>query len=41
VEIGTSSKTPKTPYVVQLITITKLISPLKGGAGLKIIPLHV
>jgi hypothetical protein len=39
VEIGTSSRVPTTPFVVQLVT--KLISPLRGGIGLEIIPLLV
>jgi hypothetical protein len=38
-EIGTSSKVPTTPFVVQ--PITKLVSPLRGGTSLEIIPLHV
>jgi hypothetical protein len=29
------------PFVIQLITITKPISLLRGGIGLEIIPLHV
>ncbi len=41
VEIGTSSKTPTTPYVVQRVAIIKPISPLRGGTSLEIIPLHV
>ncbi len=39
VEIGTSSTISAMPFVVQ--PITKLISPLKGGMGLEIIPLLV
>jgi len=39
VEIGTSSKVPITPFVVQ--HVTKPISPLRGGTSFKIIPLHV
>ncbi len=39
VEIGTSSRVPTTPFVVQ--PFTKLISPLKGGTCLEIIPLVV
>jgi hypothetical protein len=39
VEIGTNSKVIATPFMVQLVT--KLVSPLKGGTCLEIIPLHV
>jgi hypothetical protein len=41
VEIGTNNKVPAMPFVVQPIAITKPVSPLRGGIGLKIIPLHV
>jgi hypothetical protein len=41
VEIGTNSKTLATPSMVQPIATSKLISPLRGGIGLKIIPSHV
>jgi hypothetical protein len=41
VEIGTSSITPTTPYVVQHVAITKHVSPLRSGTSLDIIPLHV
>jgi hypothetical protein len=41
VEIGTSSRTPTTPFVVQHVAITKHVSPLRGGTSLEIIPLHV
>jgi hypothetical protein len=41
VEIGTSSRVPTTPFVVQHVAITKPISPLKGGTCLKIIPLPI
>jgi hypothetical protein len=37
-KIGTSSKVLATPYVLHVI---KLISPLRGGTSLEIIPLHV
>jgi hypothetical protein len=40
-EIGTSNRAPTTPFVVQLVAITKPISPLKGGTSLEITPLHV
>jgi hypothetical protein len=39
VKIGTSSKVPTTPYVVQLVT--KPISPLRGETCLEIIPLPI
>jgi hypothetical protein len=39
VEIGTNSRVLATPSMVQLVT--KLVSPLKGGTRLEIIPLHV
>ncbi len=39
VEIGTSSTISAMPFVVQ--PITKLVSPLRGGMGLEIIPLLV
>jgi hypothetical protein len=35
VEIGTNSKVPTMPSMVQPITITKPISPLRGGTCLK------
>jgi hypothetical protein len=38
-EIGISNKIPTTPSVVQLVI--KLVSPLRGGIGLEIIPLLV
>ncbi len=38
-QIGTNSKIPTTPFVVQ--HVTKLINPLGGGIGLETIPLHV
>jgi hypothetical protein len=41
VEIRTSSREPTTPFMVQLVVTTKLISPLKGGSCLEIIPLLV
>jgi hypothetical protein len=40
-EIGTNIKAGITPFVVQLVAITKLVCPLRGGTSLKIIPLHV
>jgi len=40
-EIGTNSRVLATPFVVQLIVITKPISPLRGITCLEIIPLHV
>jgi hypothetical protein len=39
VEIGTNSRVPTTPLVVQLVT--KLVSPLRGGTSFKIIPLPI
>jgi hypothetical protein len=39
VEIGTNNKIPITPFVVQ--HVTKLVSPLRGGTCLEIIPLFV
>jgi hypothetical protein len=39
VEIGTKKKIPTTPCLVQLII--KPVTPLKGGRGLKIIPLPI
>jgi hypothetical protein len=39
VEIGISSKIPVTPSTVQ--HVTKLVSPLRGGTNLEIIPLLV
>jgi hypothetical protein len=41
VEIGMSNKVTTTPSLVQLIAITKLVNPLRGGIGLEIIPLFV
>jgi hypothetical protein len=41
VEIGTNSKVPTSPFVIQPIVITKPISPLRGGIHLEIIPLLV
>jgi hypothetical protein len=38
-EIGISSKVPTMPSVVQLVI--KSVNPLKGGIGLKIIPLLI
>jgi hypothetical protein len=38
-EIGTNTKVLATPSMVQLII--KLVSPLKGGIGLEIIPLPI
>jgi hypothetical protein len=40
-EIKTNSKVPTTPSMVQLVAITKPISPLRGGTSLEIIPLLV
>ncbi len=40
-EIGTNKKVLVTPSMVQPIAITKLVSPLRGGTCLKIIPLPV
>jgi hypothetical protein len=40
VKIGTSSRTT-TPFVVQPIVSTKLVSPLRGETCLEIILLHV
>jgi hypothetical protein len=39
VEIGTRSRIPTTPSMVQLVT--KPLSSLKGGTSLKIIPLPI
>jgi len=39
VEIRTGSRISTMPFVVQLVI--KLVSPLKGGIGLEIIPLPV
>ncbi len=36
-----SSRALATPFVVQLITTSKPISPLRSGIGLEIIPLLV
>jgi hypothetical protein len=36
-----SVRTLATPFVVQHVAIIKLVSPLKGGIGLNIIPLPV
>jgi uncharacterized membrane protein len=41
VEIGTSCKVPTTPSMVQLVAITKLVNPLKGGTSFKIMPLPI
>jgi hypothetical protein len=41
VEIRNNSKTPTTPTIVQLVVVTKLVNPLRGGIGLKILSLHV
>jgi hypothetical protein len=41
VGIGMSSRALATPFVVQLITTSKPISPLRSGIGLEIIPLLV
>jgi hypothetical protein len=38
-EIGTSSKVPMTPFVVQ--PVTKPVSPLRGGTSLEITPLPI
>jgi hypothetical protein len=40
-EIGTNIKVPTMPFVVQLVAITKLVNPLRGGTSLEIIPLLV
>ncbi len=40
-EIGTNIKILATPFVVQLVAITKSIYPLRGGISLEIIPLLV
>jgi hypothetical protein len=39
VKIGTSSKVLAMPSMVQ--PVAKLVSPLRGGIGLEIIPLHI
>jgi hypothetical protein len=39
VEIGTNSRVPTMPFMVQLVT--KLVNPLRGGTCLEIIPLPV
>ncbi len=39
VEIRSNSRIPTMPSMVQLVT--KLVSPLRGGIGLEIIPLLV
>jgi hypothetical protein len=41
VEIETTSKIPTMPSVVQLVAITKLINPRRGGTCLEIIPLPI
>jgi len=41
VEIGTNSKAPTTPIVVQNVVATKPVSPFRGGISLKIIHLLV
>ncbi len=41
VEIGTSSRTPTTPSVVQHVATTKLVNPQRGGTCSEFIPLHV
>jgi hypothetical protein len=38
-EIGTSSKIPIMPSMVQLVT--KTVNPVKGGTSLEIIPLPI
>ncbi len=40
-EIGTKSKTPTTPIIVQPIVATKLVYPLIAGTSLEIIPLPI
>ncbi len=40
-EIKTNSRVPTTPSIVQHVSITKPISPLRGGTSLEIIPLLV
>jgi hypothetical protein len=40
-EIKTSSKALATPSMVQHVATTKLVSPLRGGTCLEIIPLLV
>jgi hypothetical protein len=37
-DIGTSGRVPATPSMVKLVAITKLVTPLRGGIGLEIIP---
>jgi hypothetical protein len=39
VEIGTSSRVPTTPFMVQLVI--KLVNALRGGTSLEFIPIHV
>jgi len=41
VEIRTNNKVPTMPSMVQPITITKPINPLRSGIGFKFIPLLV
>jgi hypothetical protein len=41
VEIRTNNRVPTMPYVVQLVAITKLVGPLRGGTCLEIIPFLV
>jgi hypothetical protein len=41
VEIGTSSKVLASPSMVRHVVITKPVSPLRSGIGLKIIPLPI
>jgi hypothetical protein len=41
IDIKTSSRVPTTPFMVQPVAITKLVSPLRGGTCLEIIPLPV
>ncbi len=40
-EIGTNSRTPTTPIIVQPIVVTKSVCPLIGGTSLEIIPLPI
>jgi hypothetical protein len=40
-EIRTNNRILATPSMVQLVTITKPINPLKGGTSLKVIPLPI
>jgi len=41
VETRTNNRTPTTPFMVQHVATIKLVSPLRGGTCLEIIPLHV